>query len=80
VHNSCGVFGSTANATQAARNLGYSKVRQYPFNSHGQPVYKKGNRYITPDVDSHNGGVWKVFDRRGNRIGTADKHLNIFKD
>ena len=43
-------------------------------------MYKKGNLYISPDVDMHNGGVWKVFDRKGNRIGTADGKLNIFKD
>lgn len=56
------------------------KTHQYPFDSHGQLVYKKGNRYISPDVDSHNGGVWKIFDRKGRRLGTADKDLVIFKD
>ncbi len=30
----------------------------------------------TPDVDSHIGGVWKMFDRKGNRIGTFDALLN----
>lgn len=55
------------------------KTNQYPFNSHGQQVYKKGNRYITPDVDSHNGGVWKIFDNKGKRLGTADANLRIFK-
>ena len=35
------------------------------------------------DVDSHNGGVWKVFEANGNRltrIGIADKNLKIFKN
>lgn len=27
--------------------------------SHGQPVYRKGREYISPDIDGHNGGVWK---------------------
>lgn len=49
---------------------------------HGQKVYKKGNKYYSKDVDGHNGGVWKVFEKSGGklkRIGTADKNLNIFK-
>lgn len=32
---------------------------------------------ITPDVDGHNGGVWKVFDRLGNRIGTYNSDLTF---
>ncbi|MDH2274270.1 polymorphic toxin-type HINT domain-containing protein, partial [Moraxella porci] len=79
VHNACGYFGSKEAATSAAAALGYSITKQYPFKSHGQPVYKKGNRYITPDVDQHNGGVWKVFDHKGRRLGTADANLIIFK-
>jgi hypothetical protein len=27
--------------------------------SHGQPGYRRGNEYISPDVDRHNGGIWK---------------------
>lgn len=48
---------------------------------HGQFVYKKGNRYITPDVDGHNGGVWKMTDSiknlgsRSTRMGTYDAKL-----
>jgi hypothetical protein len=45
----------------------YSGVRKA-----GPPV----NRYFTPDVDGHIGGVWKEFDRLGNRIGTLDVYLN----
>ncbi len=30
--------------------------------SHGQPVFRQGNRYITPDLDSHNGRGWKMAD------------------
>ncbi|WP_259071964.1 toxin C-terminal domain-containing protein [Mucilaginibacter sp. X4EP1] len=49
---------------------------------HGQKVYRKGNKYYSPDVDEHNGGKWKVFEKVGGklkRVGTADKDLNIFK-
>ncbi|HET9789354.1 MAG TPA: toxin C-terminal domain-containing protein, partial [Pyrinomonadaceae bacterium] len=31
-----------------------------------------GRRFITRDVDSHSGGVWKMFDRNGRRLGTYD--------
>ena len=51
-------------------------VRDPPFNPHGQKVYTNGKDFITPDVDRHNGGVWKMFDRHGNRIGTFDADLN----
>ena len=36
----------------------------------GQPVFKKGNRYISPDVDEHKGRAWKLYDNKGHRIGT----------
>jgi hypothetical protein len=52
----------------------YGACKIFPFNSHGQKVYRIGNRYFTPDVDGHIGGVWKEFDRLGNRVGT----LNVF--
>ena len=59
---------------------GYSETKEFG-RQHGQQVYKKGKKYISRDVDSHSGGVWKVFEKKGgklNRIGTADKDLNIF--
>jgi putative RNase toxin 21 of polymorphic toxin system len=62
---------------RAAERLGFNRVvKDAPFNSHGQKVYTDGSRYITRDVDSHSGGVWKMFDRRGNRLGTFDANLN----
>ncbi|MBK7401601.1 MAG: hypothetical protein IPJ34_36455 [Myxococcales bacterium] len=42
------------NGPQAATTLGYAPTNYY---SHGQPVYTNGQRFITPDVDGHNGGV-----------------------
>lgn len=40
-------------------------------------------KYYSKDIDSHNGGVWKVFEAGGGklkRIGTADESLTIFKN
>jgi Novel toxin 21 len=62
---------------RAAERLGFNRVvKNPPFNAHGQKVYTDGSRYITRDVDSHSGGVWKMFDRRANRLGTYDAKLN----
>jgi RHS repeat-associated protein len=62
-----------------ASKLGYNKyipASRSPFNSHGQPVFQKGNRYITPDADGHKGGAWKMFEQ-GNpkRLGTYNERL-----
>jgi Novel toxin 21/Domain of unknown function (DUF4157) len=39
-----------------ANNLGFERTGA---RSHGQPVYRRGNEFISPDVDRHNGGIWK---------------------
>ncbi|MGX3067153.1 hemagglutinin repeat-containing protein [Ursidibacter arcticus] len=69
---------------EPANKLGYKQripPQKAPFNSHGQPVYWNGKNYITPDIDSHNvSDGWKMFDRKGNRLGTYDKDLNRIKD
>ncbi|WP_196299382.1 VENN motif pre-toxin domain-containing protein, partial [Yersinia thracica] len=71
-------------AQEAAKNLGFDRrisPQKAPFNSHGQPVYFDGKNYITPDIDSHNvTNGWKMFDRKGDRIGTYDSNLNRIKD
>lgn len=70
-------------AVEAAENMGFQKIGQ---RSHGQPVFKSGNKYITPDVDGHNGGVWKMADSVKNlgsketRMGTYDANLNRIGD
>jgi hypothetical protein len=62
-----------------ANKLGYNKripAQKAPFDSHGQVVYSDGDNYITPDVDSHNvTNGWKMFNRRGQRVGTYDWDL-----
>ena len=67
---------TNAQVKDLAKWSGMEPVKDAPFDSHGQKVFKIGNRYFTPDVDGHIGGVWKEFDRQGNRIGTLDVNLN----
>ena len=67
----------------ATKELGFKKTN---FRSHGQKVFKKGNRYITRDADSHNGGAWKMADSvknlgsRKTRIGTFSRNLTKIGD
>jgi RHS repeat-associated protein len=73
-------------AREQARELGYDETNDYPFDSHGQLVFRRGKngkapepgtRYISPDQDQHKGEeAWKVFDRQGNRQGTWDWNLD----
>ncbi|MFC4496165.1 putative T7SS-secreted protein [Streptomyces ovatisporus] len=67
-----------------AAELGYDRripAHRAPFNSHGQVVFHNGRNYITPDVDGHNVSEgWKMFNRRGQRIGTYDSDLNYVKE
>ncbi|MDE9541208.1 toxin C-terminal domain-containing protein [Xenorhabdus bovienii] len=76
------------NFAEMAKKLGYTKINE---RSHGQPIYmnkKAPNKmkYITPDVDQHNGGVWKAADSvknlgsRKTRSGTYDADLNRIGD
>jgi hypothetical protein len=53
-----------------ANELNYYKTTKYPFGSHGAPVFRRKRLYITPDVDGHIDGFWKIFDDKGRRIGT----------
>jgi hypothetical protein len=64
--------------TEAAE-LGYRTrfpPQSAPFDSHGQSVFFDEKNYITRDVDAHVGGIWKMFNRKGERIGTYDAELN----
>lgn len=69
--------------TQQAADLGYTQripPQKAPFNSHGQPVFTDGNNYITPDATGHNTtNGWKIFDRRGSRVGTYTWDLTRIK-
>jgi len=72
-----------ATPASQARQLGFTKriaPQRAPFKPHGQEVFTDGKNYITPDVDSHRGGVWKMFDRQGKRLGTYDANLKRIGD
>jgi RHS repeat-associated protein len=64
-------------AKEAAAALGFTQVKDPPFNSHGQLVFQQGNKYISPDVDVHSGGTWKIFDKHGDRMGTFNGDLSV---
>lgn len=68
-------------AGDLAKYLGFTQVKgAMTFNK--QPVYKYKKIYISPDADSHIGGVWKVgksiedLNSKDNRYGTYDALLN----
>jgi hypothetical protein len=70
---------TASEADEAARRLGYRRTQ---YRSHGQPVYTNGRQFITPDVDSHSGGVWEMarsvrdMGSKRTRMGTYDANLN----
>jgi Novel toxin 21/Pretoxin HINT domain len=64
---------------------GFTRTNDY---SHGQPVYKNGRTFISPDIgsdgNSHNGGVWKKcsgspknLKNKTTRDGTYNADLTI---
>jgi hypothetical protein len=73
-----------ATSRDRAATLGYTtriSAQKAPFDSHGQEVFTNGKSYITPDVDGHNvTNGWKMFNRRGVRIGTYNSELNYVKE
>ena len=71
---------------QVAKELGYTKVKN--VSSHGQAIYynpraPKGLRYISADIDSHSGGIWKAgasikdLIHKESRTGTFNWNLTI---
>jgi filamentous hemagglutinin len=78
------IAGRGSSIKQAAADLGYGQripPQKAPFDSHGQSVFSNGKQYISRDVDAHNvSNGWKVFDKKGNRLGTYDENLNRIKD
>ncbi|MFF1676264.1 RHS repeat-associated core domain-containing protein [Streptomyces sp. NPDC058256] len=66
-----------------AAALGYKTripTNKAHFDSHGEDVFFNGKNYITRDNTSHNvTDGWKMFNRRGQRIGTYDPDLNYLK-
>ncbi|UUA06633.1 DUF6531 domain-containing protein [Streptomyces sp. CRCS-T-1] len=72
-----------ATPADRAAELGYRRrisPQKAPFHSHGQEVFFNGKNYITPDVDGHNvSDGWKMFNKKGQRVGTYDADLNYIK-
>jgi len=63
VHNTCGKLQTNSQSKSLVNELGYSKVNN--VTSHGQSLYynpkaTSGMQYITADIDSHSGGIWKA--------------------
>ena len=73
-----------ATSRDRAAALGYTTripAQKAPFDSHGQEVFTNGKNYVTSDVDGHNvNDGWKMFSKRGVRIGTYDSELNYVKE
>ncbi|HLB94042.1 MAG TPA: toxin C-terminal domain-containing protein [Candidatus Babeliales bacterium] len=69
--------------TQVIKEHGFKKTNYY---SNGQQVLQKGNKFIAIDIDSHNGGIWKMansvkkLEYRTTRLGTYDQKLNRIGD
>jgi len=67
----------TDQAADLAHYLGFvRRVKDAPFDSHGQQVFTNGKKFISQDVDGHGPGVWKIFNKRGQREATTDALLN----
>jgi RHS repeat-associated protein len=73
------IYGTNAAARAAAKINGWEETRP-DWARKDSPTFRKGNRYFQRDRDGHNGGAWKEFDQRGNRVATLDKDLNVIKD
>ena len=78
------LYKTTREATKAAKKLGFTKINETVHG--GQAVFKKGKRYITRDLDGHNGGAWKGaksvkgLSSKKTRTGTYDHDLKRIGD
>nr|MBA2664358.1 hypothetical protein [Lujinxingiaceae bacterium] len=69
----------TLGVNEKAAELGFNKINARAHG--GAPIYKKGDVYISPDLDGHSGGFWKMADSPRNlnsketRMGTYDFDL-----
>lgn len=77
------VFKTTKDAVVAAEKLGFKRINE---TIKGQAIFSDGKRFITRDIDGHNGGAWKMADSVRNlgsketRMGTFDANLNKIGD
>jgi len=67
----------------AAEKLGFKRIND---TINGQAIFTDGVRFITRDIDWHNGGAWKMADSVRNlgsketRMGTYDQDLKWIGD
>lgn len=67
---------------KTAKELGFEKTNLFTKKGN-RPIYKKGNKYISPDLKRHNGGFWKMansvenLNHRETRMGTYNQFLNF---
>ncbi|WP_428555644.1 toxin C-terminal domain-containing protein [Pseudomonas edaphica] len=87
-------FRSSYRASRAGQTeVGHGKINLSPFCKKinetvhgGQAVFKRGNLYITRDLDGHNGGAWKAaksvkdLGSRETRSGTFDVNMERIGD
>jgi len=78
VHNdSCPL--TNPQAQDMAKRVGYRRTN---YTSSGQTVFTNGKTYITQDITSHSGGLWKMartvaeLGSKTTRMGTYDHDLN----
>jgi hypothetical protein len=70
---------TNSQATDLARWNGFEATGE---RLRGQIIFRKGNRYIVQDIDSHMGGTLKMADSaaglrsKGTRLATSDEQLN----
>ena len=63
---------------------GFKKIKERTSN--GQPIFRKGNKYFSPDRDQHSGGTWKradspkALESKATRDGTYDENLQRIGD
>lgn len=78
-------YKSTKKQKELAGELGFL-IKCNEKSGHGQPIFTNGKLYISFDVDSHNGGVWKMakspkkLESKKTRLGTYDKNLKRIGD
>ncbi|ENV56902.1 hypothetical protein F951_01242, partial [Acinetobacter soli CIP 110264] len=78
------VYPTDSLAKKAAETMGYTRTNYRTRN--GAVIFKKGNSYISRDVDGHNGGAWKEasspqkLNSKETRNGTFDINMNRIGD
>ncbi|HVV88787.1 MAG TPA: toxin C-terminal domain-containing protein, partial [Kofleriaceae bacterium] len=60
-----------------ARSLGFERTRE---RAHGQPVYRRGNEFISADADQHNGGIWKKATGSADNLRNRDTRDGTFNE